>query len=82
MLVTVEAEIDVNGEIELLEPLRVEKRTRAIVTLLGEPNGHTAEKGNGKALLQALKDNPLPESSRRTAEEIDDWIEDLRSSLD
>ncbi len=82
MLVTVEAEVDVNGEIELLEPLKVKKRTRAIVTLLEEPNGQTAEKGNGKALLQVLKDNPLPESSRRTAQEIDDWIEELRSSWD
>ena len=82
MLVTVEAEIDINGEIELLEPLTVKRRTRAIVTLLEEPNGYTAEKGNGKALLQVLKDNPLPESSRRTAQEIDDWIEELRSSWD
>lgn len=34
MLTTVEAEIDINGNIRLLEPLKVERKSRAIVTLL------------------------------------------------
>lgn len=37
MLQTVEAEIDVNGNVRLLEPLRVTKPTRALVTLLESP---------------------------------------------
>lgn len=36
MLQTVEAEIDVSGNIRLLEPLRVSKKSRAIVTVLEE----------------------------------------------
>ncbi len=34
MLTTIEAEIDVNGNVTLLEPLRLKKKSRAIVTLL------------------------------------------------
>ena len=49
MLQTVEAEIDVNGKVELLEPVRVTKRTRAIVTLLEEKTEEEPErKGNSK----------------------------------
>lgn len=36
MLTTVEAEIDVNGNVHLLEPIKVERKSRAIVTLLDE----------------------------------------------
>lgn len=34
MLTTVEAEVDVNGSVTLLEPLRLNKKSRALVTLL------------------------------------------------
>ncbi len=34
MLTTVEAEIDVNGKVTLLEPLRLKRKSRALVTLL------------------------------------------------
>ncbi|MFN7931361.1 MAG: hypothetical protein U0Y68_26210 [Blastocatellia bacterium] len=36
MLQTVEAEVDVSGNVRLLEPLAVTKPTRALVTLLEE----------------------------------------------
>lgn len=36
MLTTIEAEIDVNGEITLLEPLKVSKKSRIIITLLND----------------------------------------------
>ncbi len=39
MLTTVEAEIDVNGNVRLLEPLKVERKSRAILTLLDDDNG-------------------------------------------
>lgn len=42
MLTTVEAEVDVNGMVTLLEPLRLNKKSRAIVTVLkgeAETNG-------------------------------------------
>lgn len=36
MLTTIEAEIDVNGNVTLLEPLKITKKSRALVTLLDE----------------------------------------------
>ena len=39
MLTTVEAEIDVNGNVRLLEPLKVERKSRAILTLLDDDHG-------------------------------------------
>lgn len=34
MLTTIEAEIDVNGTVTFLEPLKINKKSRAIITLL------------------------------------------------
>ena len=42
MLTTIEAEIDVDGNIKLLEPLKVNKKSRIIITLMDSPN--TTEK--------------------------------------
>ncbi len=76
MLKTVEAEIDVNGSIVLLEPVNVTKKTRAIVTLLEEANGHGQErKGNSKEILEFLKNNRLPESAPTST----DWWETAQS---
>ncbi len=36
MLTTIEAEIDVNGKITLLEPLKISKKSRVIITLLND----------------------------------------------
>ncbi len=36
MLQTVEAEIEVNGEVKFLEPLTITKKSRAIITLLDD----------------------------------------------
>jgi hypothetical protein len=83
MLKTVEAEIDVNGSIVLLEPVSVTKKTRAIVTLLEDSNGHGQErKGNSKEILEFLKNNRLPESARPTVEEIEAQITEARESWD
>lgn len=38
MLTTIEAEIDVDGNIKLLEPLKVKKKSRVIITLLDSAN--------------------------------------------
>ena len=81
MLTTVEAEIDVAGNVRLLEPVKVLKTTRAIFTLLnGDEDGHP--KGNSKSMLEFLRNNPLPESSRFTDEEIEAQIEENRNSWD
>ena len=81
MLQTVEAEIDVDGKVELLEPVRVTKRTRAIVTLLEETNGEDQErKGNSKRLLELLKSPEFANRKSYSAEEIEAQIEEARNS--
>ncbi len=78
MLTTVKAEVEVGGNVRLLEPLEVTKTTKALVTLL-EENGNRKD---AKGVLDFLKKNRLPEVSRRTAEEIDAQIEEARNSWD
>lgn len=82
MLQTVEAEIDVSGQIRLLEPLRVSRKSRAIVTVLEESNGNAEEKGNSKKILEFLRNNRLSDSSRRSVEEIEAQILEARESWD
>lgn len=60
MLTTIEAEIDVNGTVTLLEPIKLTKKSRAIVTVL--------ENGNGPK-------KPMSEEEARLAEErFAHWI--------
>ena len=81
MLQTVEAEIDVNGKVELLEPVRVTKRTRAIVTLLEETNSEEQErKGSSKKILELLKTPDFVNRKSYSAEEIEAQIEEARNS--
>jgi hypothetical protein len=50
MLTTIKAEVDVNGDVKLLEPLHLKKKRRAILTVLDEevvPNGNALEKDSG-----------------------------------
>jgi hypothetical protein len=81
MLTTVKAEVDVGGNVRLLEPLEVSKPTRAIVTLL-EENGERDRKGNMASVLAFLRDHRLPEDSRPSAEEIEAQITEARNSWD
>lgn len=78
MLTTVKAEVGVGGTVRLLEPLEVSKPTKALVTLL-EENGSGKNAGN---VLDFLRSNRLPESSRPRSEDIDAQIEEARSSWD
>jgi hypothetical protein len=65
MLTTIEAEIDVDGSVRLLEPIKLTKRSRAIVTLLDD------ESVNGK---------PLSEAEAQLAEErFARWIGSVNS---
>ena len=82
MLQTVEAEIDVNGNVRLLEPLRVTRKMRAIVTVLEVTNDGSEEKGNSKKILEFLRNNRLPESSCPGVEEIEAQILEARESWD
>lgn len=76
MLQTVEAEIDVNGNVRLLEAVRVEWRTRALVTLLDETNEQTW--GSTAAALEFLRTRRLPEAARSTPGEIEAQIQENR----
>ncbi len=80
MLQTVEAEIDVNGKIELLEPLRVSKKSRAIVTVLEESNGNAEGRENSKKILELLRTPEFVNRKSYSAEEIEAQIEEARNS--
>ncbi len=47
-----------------------------------KPSSTAAETGKGRAILDWLAANPLPDYARRSAEEIDAAIEDERQSWD
>jgi hypothetical protein len=81
MLHTVEAEIDVNGNVRLLEPLRVTKPTRALVTLLEDiqiessiPPEITAPEERSRVIdeiVRSMQSNPIPvDAPRFTREEL------------
>lgn len=60
MLTTIEAEIDVNGQVTLLEPLKIKRKARAIVTLLDE---------------EIVDKNPADDEENKRAEErFAQWI--------
>ena len=80
MLQTVEAEIDASGNVRLLEPLHVSKKSRAIVTVLKETNGNSEGKGNGKRLLELLKSPEFANRKSYSAEEIEAQIDEARNS--
>ena len=64
MLIAVEAEIDTNGVVTLLEPVTVTRKTRAVVTLLdeaaAEPESDEAEQPDNALVrwLKAKDDDP------------------------
>ena len=60
MLQTVEAEVDVNGTVRLLTPIKVTRTTRAVLTLLDDTNP-------GNILPPEITD---PAERARTLEEI------------
>jgi hypothetical protein len=43
MLTTIEAEIDVNGKVTFLGPLKISQKSRAIITLLDEKSAKKSE---------------------------------------
>jgi exonuclease V gamma subunit len=80
MLQTVEAEIDIDDNVRLLEPLRVTRKARAIVTVLEESNGGAEKKGNLKKILELLKSPEVANRKSFSAEEIETQIEEARNS--
>ena len=81
MLQTVQAEVSIDGNVRLLEPLHITQTSPAIVTLLNTENGYTKpNKGNALAVLQFLQENRLPESALPTTDEIEAQILEARES--
>lgn len=79
MLQTVEAMLDPDGNIHLLEKLKVTEPTKVIVTLL---NTDTQDQGTGQAVLDSLKNNPIPLENRRSSNEIEQYIQQTRDGWD
>jgi hypothetical protein len=78
---TVEVEIDVNGGVRLLEPLRVTKPTRALLTLLEDrpsenaiPPEITSPEARAEVIdeiVRSMQANPIPTAAPRfTREEL------------
>jgi hypothetical protein len=82
MLRTIEAEIEVGGSIRLLEPIEVNKTTRAIVTLLDETIDVNESKGHAADVLKFLRANRLPKDAYPNADEIEAQISEARESWD
>ena len=82
MLQTVEAEVDADGSVRLLEPLCVSKSGRALVVLLDAENGLPSQKGSAIEVLRFLREHRLPEGARPSAAAIDAQITEARESWD
>jgi hypothetical protein len=82
MLHTVEAEVDVDGSVRLLEPLRVTKPSRALVTLLDTEHVSVSQTGNAAEVLKFLQEHRLPDEARPSAEEIEAHILEAHESWD
>ena len=80
MLQTVEAEIDVNGNVRLLEPLRVTKPTRALLTLLEDTAAPVEEQGNAAELLELLRSPEFANRRSYPPEVIEAQIQENRNS--
>jgi|GEM_PF-6620626 len=82
MSLIVEAEINTDGTVQLLEPIRVYRKTRATVTISEDAAVAVDErrKGNSAALLQHLKDNPS--RTKRSVEEIEEHVRSVRQLRD
>ena len=80
MLTTVEAEIDVQGNIRLLEPLKFNKIRRAIVTVLADENEAVLRDGGAMNLLTLMNSPEFVNRKSYTNDEINAQIDEMRNS--
>jgi hypothetical protein len=80
MLTTIEAEIDVKGNVKFLEPFKITKTSRAIVTILDAQNTPELGKGDRIQLSELLKSPEFVNRKSYSADEIDSQIEETRNS--
>ena len=81
MLQTVEAEIDINGNVHLREPIHVTKPTPALVTVLKD-TAPTSATGNVAEVLRLLRSPEFANRKSYSAEEIDAQVQEIRESWD
>lgn len=76
MMQTVEAEINVDGTVTLLEPVRVKVKTKALVTVLNEEpeKAKTSKKENLRAIFGKMRGVEM----FRGIEDVSDWQRNLR----
>ncbi len=73
---TVEAEINVDGTVTLLEPVRVKVKTKALVTVLGEESKRA--KASKKENLRAVFGKMRGMEMFRGIENVSEWQRNLR----
>ncbi|MBA4183051.1 MAG: hypothetical protein H0X49_03460 [Acidobacteria bacterium] len=78
MMQTVEAEINVDGTVTLLEPVRVNVKTKALVTVL--ENGGDSGKENVSSVLELMQSDEFKNRRSYPAEQIEANIEEARNS--
>jgi hypothetical protein len=71
---TVEAEINVDGTVTLLEPLEVKVKTRARVTILEPKEAESSQKENLRAVFDKMRGVEM----FRGVENVSDWQRNLR----
>lgn len=76
MMQTVEAEINVDGTVTLLEPLRVRVKTKALVTVLNEEPEKA--KASRKENLRAVFGKMRGVEMFRAIENVSEWQRNLR----
>jgi hypothetical protein len=78
---TVEAEVDVSGNVRLLEEVKITETSRALVTIIAD--GSVApKKFSAASLLEFMRANRLPDEARPSVEEMEAQIEEARNSWD
>lgn len=77
MLTTIEAEIDVNGNVRLLEPLKLKKKSRAIVTVLNETADSPTK--TSEKILDFFESPRFVNRKSYSNDEIKERIEELRN---
>jgi hypothetical protein len=78
MLKTIAAEINTDGTVTLLEPVRIEHRSRAIVTVLEDTPANG--KRNVSTLRKLINDRGFRDRPSRSSEEIESQIDEARHS--
>ena len=79
MLQTVEAIIDANGHVSLLENVKIDRKRRALVTILDEEANQVVE----KTIVGSIEilDDDLDGASRKIAEMFDSSIKKSAENL-